>query len=148
MKYQSRGIINVEVDFNNPKIIIIPTFSKNILPIFLTFNTAICEVIQMFLSAGQTVNAFINPVDAFGNPAKVESVEWFSSDTSIVEVHADESGLKCDIVSLGHIGNVQISVKADADLGEGIAPLLGTLDIEIVAGQAISLQINVTQSTT
>lgn len=38
-------------------------------------------------------------------------------------------------------GACQISVSADADLGEGIKTLTGVLDLEIVSGEAVSLNI-------
>jgi hypothetical protein len=36
---------------------------------------------------------------------------------------------------------IQISVTADADLGAGVTPIAGTLDIEVVGDQAVSVGI-------
>ena len=36
---------------------------------------------------------------------------------------------------------VQISVSADADLGDGVRTLTGFLDLEIVSGEAVSLGV-------
>ena len=38
-------------------------------------------------------------------------------------------------------GATQISVTADADLGEGVTPIVGTLSIDVVGGQAVSINI-------
>ena len=36
---------------------------------------------------------------------------------------------------------MQISVSADADLGDGVRTLTGTLDLEIVSGEAVTLSV-------
>ena len=36
----------------------------------------------------------------------------------------------------------QVNVKADADLGEGVTEIIGTLDVEVQAGAAVSMTVN------
>jgi len=82
-------------------------------------------------------------VDAAGNPATVEGAPaWASSDEAIVtisDVAAD--GLSAFAVAVGPLGTAQVSVTADADLGEGVVPVIGVLDIEVAASQAVSAAV-------
>jgi len=83
-------------------------------------------------------------VDAHGNPAKVDGdVQWTSSNPSIASV--DSTGPDAaKVTTLGPLGTTQIVAAADADLGEGTRELLTTLDVTIVAGEAVAGTINVT----
>jgi hypothetical protein len=45
------------------------------------------------------------------------------------------------VAATDNLGSVQIRVTADADLGEGIEPITGVLDLEIAGGKAESLGI-------
>lgn len=75
---------------------------------------------------------------AAGNPARVDGVPvWTSSDPSIVSLIVAEDGLSAQAVS-GALGSAQITVSADADLGEGVREILATLDIEVHAAEAIA----------
>ena len=75
---------------------------------------------------------------AAGNPAVVDGVPvWGTSDESILSVVAAEDGLSAVVTTVGPIGTAQVSVTADADLGEGIKPLVGTLDVSVVASEAV-----------
>lgn len=83
--------------------------------------------------------------DAKGNPAKVEgSPEWNSSDTTKVTVSPSADGQSATIKAVGPLTetNVQISVTADADLGTGSKPIVGLLDVQIVAGEAVTVAIS------
>ena len=80
-------------------------------------------------------------VDSEGHPAAVqEPVSWTSSDETIAVVTADATDSKiATIEPVGpNIGNVQITVSADADLGAGVTTLSTLLDVTVVAGQAVS----------
>lgn len=91
----------------------------------------------------QKVHLTIAPVDAAGNPAPVDGIpSWSSSDESVLTVSAAADGMSADAVTVGPLGNAQVNVSADADLGEGIETLTGTLDVEVVASQATSLGIS------
>jgi hypothetical protein len=65
---------------------------------------------------------------------------WSSSDPAKVEVAPSDDGLSCVAKALNN-GTVQINVSADADLGDGVRALIGTLDLEIVSGEAETLGI-------
>ena len=74
------------------------------------------------LTAGRAkpVNLVIN--DKRGNPARVDGMPvWTSSDESVATVTPSDDGMSATILSLGTTGTAQISVTADADLGEAEA---------------------------
>ena len=76
--------------------------------------------------------------DKKGNVAKVDTtLVWQSSNTAVasLQVAVDTSSA----VRLGgQVGNCQISVQGDADLGEGLKPITALLDVEVIAGEAFA----------
>jgi hypothetical protein len=99
--------------------------------------------IRMFtMTDSQKASLTINPVDKRGNPARVDGIPvWASSDETKVTVAPAADGLSCDVVAAGALGQCQVTVSADADLGPGVATINGVLDITIVGGQAVGLAI-------
>lgn len=71
----------------------------------------------------------------------LESVNWSVGDSSLLGIVVDSSGLLASVSAVGPLGTTQVVVKADAQIGEGVVELIGTLDIEVVAGQAVTLSI-------
>jgi hypothetical protein len=79
-------------------------------------------------------------VDSKGNPAMVDGdVSWDTSDANIaiVESNAGDS-TQAVVTPVGPIGQVQITATADADLGSGVREIITTMDVEIVAGEAVA----------
>ena len=96
----------------------------------------------MILKDNQQVSLAIQPVDAKGKPAQVDGKPaWESSDPSIVSVTPSDDGLSAVAAAGQNLGHAQISVKADADLGEGVRLITGVLEFDVVAGEAVSLSI-------
>ena len=79
-------------------------------------------------------------VDAGGNPAVVDGpVVWSSSDPAVVTVNTDPTDSSmCTVQSLSEVGQAQVLATADADLGTGTRSLVTTMDITIVAGEAVA----------
>ena len=97
---------------------------------------------QMVLKDTEQVVLSVVPVDAKGNTAPVDGAPaWGSSDPAVATVTPAADGLSATVAAVGPLGKTQISVTADADLGEGIESIVGTLEIEVVAGEAVSLSI-------
>ena len=94
------------------------------------------------LPDGFQVRVKISYVDAQGNPAFVDGdIEWASSDINIATVEVDVDDDSEAVVSAavgGTIGQVQITARADADLGTGVRELITTMDVEVVAGEAVA----------
>ncbi len=94
------------------------------------------------LSDIQQADLGIRVVDKAGNPAIVDgSPSWASSDEAVATVQAAPDGMTATVVATGALGTAQVSVQADADLGEGVTPLVGVLDVEVVASAAVGLDI-------
>lgn len=85
----------------------------------------------------------LKPKDRHGNPAPVDGVPvWSVSDDSLLTVTPSEDGLRATVQAVGPVGTGQVVVKADADLGEGFKEIIGTADVDIVAGEATELAID------
>lgn len=97
----------------------------------------------MILTVEQQIPLAVAYADAAGNPAAVDGAPvWASSDASVIAIVAAADGFSAVAVTTGKIGTAQISVRADADRGEGFRELIGTYDIEVVAGEAVVANIS------
>ena len=93
---------------------------------------------QTQLTATQQCDAMMKLTDARGNPAPVQDPTWLSSDTAIVTVTQDAADpLKALVKAVGPTGAALVTFTADADLGAGVVPILGSGDVVVVAGQAV-----------
>jgi hypothetical protein len=72
--------------------------------------------------------------DAYGNPSsKVENVEYLVDNTDLGEVvrEGDVNGV---LVPRGPLGTIKVTLRADADMGAGVTPVIGTLDVDLTGG--------------
>jgi hypothetical protein len=92
------------------------------------------------LAADKMVSVRVDYVDAQNNPATVDGpVTWDTSAPDVVSVVADQSDSQvCSITAGTQLGTAQVTARADADLGQGTRELITTLDVTIVAGEAIA----------
>jgi hypothetical protein len=98
---------------------------------------------SLILTDSQEVTLSVTPVSRAGNVVGVEAPTWASSDPSVLEVQVDEKDpLKVLVKTTGKVGSAQVQFSCDAKLGEGVSPLLSTLDVEVVAGEAVNLKID------
>jgi hypothetical protein len=98
------------------------------------------ENMNVTLTAVQKVEAAISVLDAKGNPAVVDGAPvWAVSNPAGLVLTPATDGLSCSIAAAGPVGTYQVTVNADADLGEGIKPLVGILDVEVIAGEAVAI---------
>ena len=98
-------------------------------------------VTKMDLRDDQQVDLSISPVDKKGKPALVDGAPvWASSDETVITVSAAADGMSATVVGVAP-GSARVSVTADADLGEGTTSITGTLDFNVTAGAAASLNI-------
>jgi hypothetical protein len=102
---------------------------------------------MIVLTATQQVSLSISVVDRKGNPARVDGVPtWSVSDATVLTVEPASDGIGSDgmvalVKAVGTLGTAQVRVTADADLGEGVTPLVGVLDVEVLAAQAVAVSI-------
>ncbi len=87
--------------------------------------------------------AVVNIKDRKGNPTTVQNPLWASSDESILTLIPDPGGdpLAVTAHAVGALGAALVTFTADADLGDGIVPIIGTLDVVVLVGQAVALEI-------
>jgi hypothetical protein len=82
-------------------------------------------------------------VDRKGKPAKIDgSIIFTSSDESLLTVTPGDDGVSAVITAVGDLGVAQIVAKGDADLSGGTVEVMGILDVEIVASQAVNIVIS------
>lgn len=98
---------------------------------------------SLILNNEQKVTLAIQPLTAGGNPATVDGVPaWSVSDETVLSIVVAEDGLSAVVTTAGPVGTSQVSVSADADLGEGVKTITGLLDVEVVGAEAATLAIN------
>jgi len=84
----------------------------------------------------------IKPVVPKGTPALVDgSAAWAVSDENLAELAVSEDGLSCLVTPKGPMGSFQLQVKADADMSEGVKEIFGEMQIDLVAGEAVAIEI-------
>lgn len=100
------------------------------------------RVHNMFLKASQNLPLSIQIKDKFGNAAQVDGApQWAVTDATLGAMEVSEDGMSATFKPAGLVGTLKIQVSADADLGEGVKSILGELDVEILAGEAVSVEI-------
>jgi len=96
---------------------------------------------MLILTDTQKCNLAIDPRNAKGQPAPVDGIpQWSSSNPGVCDIQPAADGLSAYVFAVG-TGASQISVTADADLGAGVRNLTGTLDVEVRAGEAVTMGI-------
>lgn len=97
----------------------------------------------MFLKVSQNLPLTIEVKDKFGNLAKVDGAPtWAVTDSTLATVEVAEDGMSAVLKPSGSVGTLKVQVSADADLGEGVKSILGELDVELLAGEAVSVSIS------
>ena len=99
------------------------------------------DLMSLVMTIDQEATLSIQPVDRVGNPASVDGVPQWSSANGFAMLVPSDDGMSC-VVRSNQAGTDQVSVKADADLGEGVKELVGMMDVEFLAGEAVSISIS------
>lgn len=98
----------------------------------------------MILKAGQSVAVALKPVDRFGNPAGYDETvppKWASSAPDVCTVTPNAGNLSAAVQSVGKMGTAQISCVIDAKPGAEVKEIVGVLDIEVKAGEAVMVTL-------
>jgi hypothetical protein len=94
-------------------------------------------ILAFQMSDSQQVTVTIKVMDKKGNPAPVDGVPvWLTDNTELLALTPAADGLSCLVAAVGPLGTATVSVTADADLGAGVTPIVGTLDVQITGGTA------------
>jgi len=107
---------------------------------FIEFYTIIngqkVRVFHMFLKATQKLPVSIVAKDKFGNMAKVDGAAQFALSDESMGTISSTGEMSAEFIPSGKAGIVTLQGKVDADLGEGVKEILGTLEVEVLAGDA------------
>ena len=93
------------------------------------------------ITDSQQVTLGIKALDKKGNPAPIEGVEWSTDKTDLLALVPSADGLSCTVLAVGPLGIGTVTMKADAQMGEGESPIVGTLQVEVTGGQAVTVKI-------
>lgn len=93
------------------------------------------------ITSEQKILATLTPLTAAGNPAQVDGTPTWEVVSGDATLEVSEDGMSCYLIS-GGVGNSQITVTADADLGEGVRNITDTIDLAVVSAEASSLGLN------
>jgi hypothetical protein len=98
------------------------------------------EQMAYTLPNDKTINMQISYVDAKGNAAAIDDeVQWTSSDAAVLSLKVDpQDSTIVGLMPVGPAAQVQVSATADADLGDGVRNIVTVLDVQVVAGEAVS----------
>lgn len=101
------------------------------------------KVSKMFLKNSQSLPLFVAFVDAKGAPAVVDGFPaWAVSDESLATLIVAADGLSAVVMPVGPVGMFKVQVKADADMSGEVKEILGELDIEVIGGEAVAVNIS------
>lgn len=103
--------------------------------------TVFGENLMALIKAGNKVKISINPLDAFGNKARVENTVWQLNDPSLGALEPSTDGVSVTFSSIGKVGQAVVEVAADADLSDGIRNIAGSVVVDIEAGEAVDLGV-------
>jgi hypothetical protein len=94
------------------------------------------------MSDSQQCNVTVTFADRRGNPASVDGVpEWSTDNTDVLALEPSGDGKSCLVKAVGPLGTATVTMKADADMGQGSTPVIGTLDFEITGGAATVVKL-------
>jgi hypothetical protein len=86
----------------------------------------------------QKILVTLAPSTASGKQATLDGAPVWEVSGGDATIEPSEDGLSCTLIS-GEVGNSQITVTADADLGEGVRSLTDTIDLAVVSAEASTL---------
>ncbi len=101
------------------------------------------EIDNMFLKVNQKAKISLAIKDKFGNAAQVDGKPaWALTDESLASLAVSEDGLSADLEPKGPIGSFSVQVSCDADLGEGVKEIIGSLPVDLSAGDAEVVELS------
>jgi hypothetical protein len=106
-------------------------------------NTITEGATKVKIKDNQEFDVALSFQDAAGNAASVQGAPtWTVDNTAALTVTPSDDGLSAVVSAVGPTGTGQVSVSADADLGEGTTTITGVLDVEVIAGDATLIVLN------
>lgn len=122
--------------------LLVPGSDKLIIEFYTEINGELKKVEHMFLKATEKLPLSLVIKDAAGNSARVDGApRWAVTDEAAGRLEVAEDGMSATLFPLGPAAAFKVQAFVDADLGEGVKELLGELDVEVVSGEAVSVEI-------
>lgn len=80
--------------------------------------------------------------DRYGNPTTVQGDwAWVSANEDIVTVTSENAGTTFTMTTTGVEGAFTVTGTADADLGDGVVPIIAVVSGVVTAGQATVVEV-------
>lgn len=96
----------------------------------------------MMLKASQKLPISVAFKDKFQNDAKVDGApQWAVDNGALGSLEVAEDGLSAVFTPAGPLGDCQVQCSADADLGEGVKSIVGSLAISILPADASEVDL-------
>lgn len=103
------------------------------------------KVTNMFLKVGEKLELAVKFLDVNENQAKVDGIpQWAITGAELGTLTVADDGMSAVFLPGTMLGACKIQCKADADLSEGAKEIIGEMDVEIVAGEAVKVALNAT----
>ena len=97
------------------------------------------------LGVGHYATVTVAWKDAAGNPAKVDGeTSWASTDPAVITCTVSAGNPLIANCHAESIGTAQIQATADADLGAGVKTVTSTIDVTVIAGEAVGGEMTFT----
>ena len=94
------------------------------------------------LKATEQVPLTVAPKDRKGNIARIDGPPvWQIDNADVADLSLSDDALTCT-VKAKKVGTARVSVEVDADLGPDVQTLGGFVDVSVVPGAAVNVEIN------
>ncbi len=96
----------------------------------------------MKLKISQNLPVSVTFEDKFGNTAQVDGLpSWAVTDEKLATLEVADDGMSAVVKPTGLAGSFKVQCSADGDLGEGVKSILGELDIDLLPGDATTVDL-------
>jgi hypothetical protein len=90
----------------------------------------------------EEMRVVLRPKTRRGQPGRVDGIPvWSTSAPTVLDVVPEADGMAAVIRPVGLEGEGDVNVEADADLGAGVTPIIGTLHIKVPGGLATIIDL-------
>jgi hypothetical protein len=115
---------------------------------FVFFDENKKEITMITISADKKRTLSVQAVDAKGRPATLDGIPaWAVSPEGGVSLFPAADGMSCDVAWLAPKDGQVVTVKGDADLGDGVKEIIGTLDVKTLSAEAVAFNISAGEET-
>lgn len=92
----------------------------------------------------QEVPVSVRFLDDHGRVVAVDGVPtWEAGDTTIIDLAVEADGMSAVVKSRGPAGHTTVTVRADAQVGDGVREITGVLEVEVTESGAMTVEFTV-----